>query len=574
MGVKSGKELYTTLEGKLIAYNEANARFGGKAALQRFTKGETKEVEQPLFLAICTPLMARVHENIQQSKELIFVDSSSSFNDFNNSMFVVSTSSAAGGLPLGVVVTSGESSSIVYQAMCALKELLPKRAFYGQNSPENIITDNSSAERDGLKNAWPTATLYLCVFHFLQSMWRWLTSAKNGIHKDDQQHLMSLIRKLVNAQTEQTLNDECRKLQLDTTALKYSNFISHTKMYWGRKTEWAVCFRDNATLRGIDTNNYAESGIRILKDIVFRRVRAYNLIQLFEFIVVTFELYYKRHLLAVAHNRMDRYISLRYKGLGASQVDPSDITQSSSADLYLVKSKRNEVDTDKWTCTCSVGRTGYPSGEPCKHQHAVAKHYHMQAPTLVPYFNSEGRYKHAVIALGSDEAGGKHYYESIIDKDINKGEDIMVTSTNEVSEESVECRDSGQENLDTMLELIHEHDAMKDEIKQLSSQFVSDVEQRIQQLDTQYLTGIKKFFQVYIGTIHSLEPNTCATPHLASLLHTYFNKHIPNIAGTRTIGVQPTALSRRRHMARGSKLALCGRPTKTVMDTNTQKRRG
>ena len=105
-------------------------------------------------------------------------------------MFVVSTSSAAGGLPLGVVVTSGESSSIVYQAMCALKVLLPKRAFYGQNSPENIITDDSSAERDGLKNAWPTATLYLCVFHFLQSMWRWLTSAKYGIHKDDRQHLM------------------------------------------------------------------------------------------------------------------------------------------------------------------------------------------------------------------------------------------------------------------------------------------------------------------------------------------------------------------------------------------------
>jgi hypothetical protein len=65
----------------------------------------------------------------------------------------------------------------------------------------------------------------------------------------------------VYAQTEQTLNDEYRKLQLDTTALKYSNFVSHTKMYWGRKTEWAVCFRDNATLRGIDTNNYAESGI-------------------------------------------------------------------------------------------------------------------------------------------------------------------------------------------------------------------------------------------------------------------------------------------------------------------------
>ena len=69
-------------------------------------------------------------------------------------------------------------------------------------------------------------------------------------------------------------------------------------------------------MRGINTNNYAESGIRILKDIVFRRVKAYNLVQLFEFITVTFELYYKRRLLAITYNRMDRYISLRYKGLG------------------------------------------------------------------------------------------------------------------------------------------------------------------------------------------------------------------------------------------------------------------
>ena len=36
-------------------------------------------------------------------------------------------------------------------------------------------------------------------------------------------------------------------------------------------------------MRGINTNNYAESGIRILKDIVFKRVKAYNLMQLFNF---------------------------------------------------------------------------------------------------------------------------------------------------------------------------------------------------------------------------------------------------------------------------------------------------
>ena len=57
---------------------------------------------------------------------------------------------------------------------------------------------------------------------------------------------------------------------------KYTNFVSHMENNWEHRREWAVCFRDDALMRGIDTNNYAESGIHILKDIVFKRVKAYN----------------------------------------------------------------------------------------------------------------------------------------------------------------------------------------------------------------------------------------------------------------------------------------------------------
>ena len=64
--------------------------------------------------------MARVHKYIQQSSELVFIDSSSSFEDYNNPIFVMSTSSAAGGLPLGVVVTSGESASTINSGMTQL----------------------------------------------------------------------------------------------------------------------------------------------------------------------------------------------------------------------------------------------------------------------------------------------------------------------------------------------------------------------------------------------------------------------------------------------------------------------
>ena len=84
--------------------------------------------------------------------------------------------------------------------------------------------------------------------------------------------------------------------------------LLNMQQHWERRREWAICYRDSICTRGINTNNYAEAGIRILKDIVFQRIRAYDLVQVFEFIAVTFEMYYEHRLLAVGYNRMDRFI--------------------------------------------------------------------------------------------------------------------------------------------------------------------------------------------------------------------------------------------------------------------------
>ena len=131
VAIRSGKQLLTKLEKRI------NVNAGGKAIIQRYCKGskikghsDNEEIEQPLMLAICTGLMCRVHEHICQSKELVFVDVSSSFEVFNHPLFVISTSSAAGGLPLGIVVTSAESADVIHKGMNTLNELFPKSVFY------------------------------------------------------------------------------------------------------------------------------------------------------------------------------------------------------------------------------------------------------------------------------------------------------------------------------------------------------------------------------------------------------------------------------------------------------------
>ena len=106
-----------------------------------------------MIIAICTPLMSRVHQSIQQSREMIFCDSTLSLDRFNTSLFVLSTSNAVGGLPLGVVITSDEEKGTISQGLDLLKMILPTNCFYGNGSdkgPSIIMTDDPCAERYAL----------------------------------------------------------------------------------------------------------------------------------------------------------------------------------------------------------------------------------------------------------------------------------------------------------------------------------------------------------------------------------------------------------------------------------------
>ena len=66
----------------------------------------------------------------------------------------MSTCTSAGGVPLGVVITSSESEEVITKAMTFLKKFLPTNAFYGKglSGPEICITDDSDAERAALGN--------------------------------------------------------------------------------------------------------------------------------------------------------------------------------------------------------------------------------------------------------------------------------------------------------------------------------------------------------------------------------------------------------------------------------------
>ena len=143
MGSDNGKAMFDQLEAEISAYNVANSSTGGRAVMQVFKgtsdcseseiesendeppKKKCKKMkrEQPMVVAVCTPLMCRIHQHIQQSSEMVFCDNTSTLDRFNSFLFVLSTSHCAGGLPLAVMITSDEQEETIQQGLQMVKQV-------------------------------------------------------------------------------------------------------------------------------------------------------------------------------------------------------------------------------------------------------------------------------------------------------------------------------------------------------------------------------------------------------------------------------------------------------------------
>ena len=103
--------------------------------------------------------MARAHANIPQAAEIMFCDCTSSLDQFNTSLFILSTCHPAGGIPLGTLMTSDEKEETIQAALQMLEDVLPQSAFHGngvQKGSTVVMTDDNITEKGALKTMWPS----------------------------------------------------------------------------------------------------------------------------------------------------------------------------------------------------------------------------------------------------------------------------------------------------------------------------------------------------------------------------------------------------------------------------------
>ena len=127
------------------------------------------------------------------------------------------------------------------------------------------------------------------------------------------------------AKSELILQMKYEEFLSNSTVIKYPNFMKHVQSVWSRRSEWALCYRCHLPVRGNNTNYLSEAGVRILKEIVFGRVKAYNLVDMFQFVVDKLEHYYQCRILSIAHCRFDQYIQVRFRGLNCGKNQKENI---------------------------------------------------------------------------------------------------------------------------------------------------------------------------------------------------------------------------------------------------------
>ena len=270
----------------------------------------------PLLVSIVTPLLKRVHRNIKQYEELVFVDATSNTEEHNLKVFLFCTHSIAGALPCCILIASDEKQSTLKSGFEMLKNCLPEDAFYGRGScdwPAVMITDNCDEERGALQFVWPLPKFLLCTFHVLQQVWRWLVNKNHQIAQSDRPQILSMFKQALYAESKYLFECHYDKLLHDTCD-HYNNAVQYFEKLYEDHENFAHCFRRDLLMRGNQTNNFVESQFLVLKDVILRRTKEYNVVALIERLTTDLESHYQEKLLSIADGSFDGHYRKRFMG--------------------------------------------------------------------------------------------------------------------------------------------------------------------------------------------------------------------------------------------------------------------
>ena len=552
-GSISGEKMIQNLKALLCDYE---ATTGGKANFQYTENGEN------YYVVLCTPLMLRAHEKIIQASELVMLDASGGVDKQRHRIYFFVVPCVAGSLPLGVIITDSEKRQVFTEALKCFQTVLPPSAFYYKKYPEIFLTDNDLKEIAAIEKVYPLSKTLLCQFHMLKAFWTWLCDSKHSISKENRQEIYFLFHKLLYSKDMMTAKNNLNSLLQCCAKHSYKNLILHITGMMQKKEKWLLCYRNSLPLRGNNTTNYVEVIFKVLKDTVLDRTMAFNLTQLVDFILSRFDNYIYQRLTDFINGRHSSCLYRHQVMLKAVQkeIENFKVSEGATNGIYEICDKKDNaciytVDVARGICSCYIGSCG----KLCEHAAAVLTSLELSGRTGFNFLGQKA--KEDIFYVTEGKLPDADWFLPLTGSALKKNavcydevpiyttpkDDDMTANTDEII--------ANDSNCEIRLQIKEIFDRIDKGIESNPDVFLPAAKKMVK--------NVSKFGSTETGLVSGMH-TFCTYSGVQPILKTNCIKNKKRRSHKSIIGVQPTAIARRKYSFAGKKNIASGRPRNEV----------
>ena len=265
-------------------------------------------------------------------------------------------------------------------------------------NPDFFMVDYSTAEIGAIENQFPGSVVYICDFHRIQALQRWVRTKKNNLSSAEQEMFLGYMQSIAYSRSEDEFNKRVDALRKSHLYKDHANVKSYVENTWlSCAFRWAQAFRKQQAMNIVNTNNGTEAQNKLFKYEYLPRSMdksVYGIVTILveSFIPDSYQHYlennlkfssaYGRYISTVPlylHNRPPKFVKhcLRSRFQAGEYQDGDVLPVNFQKGECHVKSssKSNQkhlVQLTIPTCTCEAWQK---SQYPCKHFFAVFAAY-------------------------------------------------------------------------------------------------------------------------------------------------------------------------------------------------------
>eukprot|EP00745_Piridium_sociabile_P033819 TRINITY_DN58127_c0_g1_i1.p1 TRINITY_DN58127_c0_g1~~TRINITY_DN58127_c0_g1_i1.p1 ORF type:complete len:269 (-),score=45.25 TRINITY_DN58127_c0_g1_i1:4-810(-) len=236
---------------------------------------------------------------------------------------------------------------------------------------------------------------------------------------------------MLYATNPEELNTRYETAMFDQLLQGHPKVLTYVNKMYDRRELWAICHREKLLIRGNNTNNFCETAMRVLKDQILNRTKAFNVQQLLDFICSKMEHYYERRCIDVANNVLCRVQQSRYLLQDTCSLD--QVTKVTEMEFHVRSctdpSTSYEVNMSLGLCTCRTGCTGGP----CKHQAAVVQKFGLPSWNFIP--EADPQMRQLLCYIGSGQCHKLNWFQPLITDSVHSASaqmtEVHVPSTSQ-----------------------------------------------------------------------------------------------------------------------------------------------